>query len=313
MPFYKDRYILDALQAIEKQTNQNFTVYIGDDNSPNSIQRALDSVSDEFRKKIVYHRFTDNLGGKSLTKQWERCINLSSDEPYIWLFSDDDLMPADAVDRFYQFIGDAYSSDKDLIRFNVQIIDDNGTIIRPAQPHPHFETAESFLTRRLTGTCISSACEYIFSRRIYIEKNGFVEFPLAWCADDAAWINFSEQTGIYTIGGAPASWRMGGFNISSDKTSSYKLKIQACIEFLKFAEQKFSIDPHIKIDWLFGHLGLLNQTQKVKFYFHNALLSSGLFEKTFVVKTIVSRSVAKVNEKAKKAFSKVTGQPKQLS
>lgn len=81
---------------------QKFTVYVGDDCSTNDFA----SLINEYRNKIdiVYHRFDSNLGGRDLVGQWERCISLTQNEKWIWLFSDDDIIGSNCVDLFYKEI-----------------------------------------------------------------------------------------------------------------------------------------------------------------------------------------------------------------
>jgi len=90
---------------------------------------------------------------------------------------------------------------------------------------------------------ISSACEYIFSRNKYNENYGFVEFPLAWCSDDATWSVFGKQKGILTIPGEPISLRMSaGLNISSDAKHN-NLKFYAAVMFIKWIHQVCFLAP----------------------------------------------------------------------
>jgi glycosyltransferase involved in cell wall biosynthesis len=260
VPYYKNNFISEALNSIQQQTNQNFNLYIGDDASPYSITEFIDRVKDDFKERVSYHRFDENLGSKSLTKQWERCIALSADENYIWLFSDDDVMPFDAVQRFYDFINQSNKPSADLFRFNVSIIDNESKLIGSGKLHPPFETAENFAKRRMHGQCLSTACEFIFTRYIYESKNKFVEFPLAWCSDDATWIKFSEEKGIYTISGEPVLWRMSGLNISSDSEKSYKLKFTSAIRYVKFIDTLFVFSNEEKFEWLIGQLFLVGNS-----------------------------------------------------
>src|SRR5215469_8140780 len=99
IPAYKTRYLRDALQSIASQTNQNFRLYIGDDCSPEPIEKIVREFSDKL--KIEYHRFDKNFGGVSLAKQWKRCLHLST-EPWVWCFGDDDLMEPDCVAAFLE-------------------------------------------------------------------------------------------------------------------------------------------------------------------------------------------------------------------
>ena len=151
-----------------------------------------------------------------MVKQWERCVELSSDEEYIWLFSDDDLMHKNAVELFYRAI--KKRNEFDLYRFNIRQIDANGLFVSDPTNHPEIETAENFIFRRLKGETLSSASEYIFTRKSYKETGGFVNFPMAWGSDDATWYKFSRQGGIYTIPGDPVLWRISEENISAPGT-----------------------------------------------------------------------------------------------
>ena len=71
---------------------------------------------------LVYHRFSENMGGKDLVAHWERCIQLSA-EPFIWLFSDDDLMPADGVERVMEALSRPHHQRGYFFRFPLAVID----------------------------------------------------------------------------------------------------------------------------------------------------------------------------------------------
>lgn len=53
---------------------------------------------------------------------WERCIQLSA-EPFIWLFSDDDLMPADGVERVMEALSRPHHQRGYFFRFPLAVID----------------------------------------------------------------------------------------------------------------------------------------------------------------------------------------------
>lgn len=97
IPAYKGRFLKETLDSIAVQAHKDeFVLYIGDDASPERLDKIVESYQNKVN--LVYHRFSENMGGKDLVAHWERCIQLSA-EPFIWLFSDDDLMPADGVER----------------------------------------------------------------------------------------------------------------------------------------------------------------------------------------------------------------------
>ena len=102
IPAYKAEFLPAALDSIVAQTCKDFTLYVGDDCSSEPIGDVVEQYRDKI--ELVYLRFDTNLGGKDLVAQWERCIAMSQDEPYIWLFSDDDVMESNCVELLLQQI-----------------------------------------------------------------------------------------------------------------------------------------------------------------------------------------------------------------
>lgn len=292
IPAYKHQFLGQTLESIVDQTCKKFNLYIGDDASPFDLK----SIIDPFRKRITinYKRFEENQGLVSLTRQWGRCIELTENEEYIWLFSDDDLMPFDAVERFYKEIekGEYY----DLFRFNLQFINEENCLVRDKSNHPRFESSNDFLKRRLTFSTISAVCEYIFSRKTYKENSGFVEFPLAWCSDDATWAVFAGMTGVITIEGEPVSLRMSsGLNISSDIKNN-KLKFSAIVSFVIWINLNFKNDLDKKYYYLYlrSQINVLSVTLKQRFalsaslfkYVNPILLFSLILNRSIVYKSV---------------------------
>jgi glycosyltransferase involved in cell wall biosynthesis len=236
IPAFKKQFFMKALNSIACQTSKNFTLYIGDDDSKDDLYSIVKVFEKEI--EIVYKKFDFNLGSISLTKQWERCIKLSKEEKYIWLFSDDDIAPPEAVQRFYETIS-SKSDGYDLYRFNICYIDQHGNYKGEISNHPYFETSEDFIKRRLQFQTLSSACEYIFSRKVF-DRYGFIDFPLAWCADDATWAIFGKEHGIITITTQPVQFRLSGFNISTDSTLN-NIKFNSVLLFLKWCRNNFHL------------------------------------------------------------------------
>ena len=106
------------MDSIASQTCKDFTLYIGDDCSPNNIGEIVDKYEDKIN--IIYKRFDTNLGGKDLVAQWERCIDMTQNEEWIWLFSDDDMMDKNCVEEFYKTIED--NKDCDIFHFDINVI-----------------------------------------------------------------------------------------------------------------------------------------------------------------------------------------------
>jgi glycosyltransferase involved in cell wall biosynthesis len=236
IPAFKPDFLHDTLESLANQTDRNFCVYIGDDASPH----RLDLIIDGFRShlNIYYKRFTTNLGGISLVAHWNRCISLTS-EPYLCLFSDDDIMSSDCVMNFYQSLAGTKSR-FDLYRFNSAVIDSQGNLIAYHSLHPRIESNTDFMLNRLQFKRMSFISEYIFKRKAYERENGFVDFPLGWYSDDASWIVFSRLTGIYTIEQAIAYWRLSGKNISTTSNLTSYRKLKADILFARWIKSSIN-------------------------------------------------------------------------
>lgn len=265
IPAYKDEYLEETLFSLSNQTDKRFRVYIGDDCSPYNLKNIVSKFSDSLN--ILYHRFEQNLGGTSLTKQWERCVELSSEE-WIWLFSDDDIIQEDAVEVFYQSLGD----DSLFYKFNTRVIDEQGEIelnFSKFDKMNHLKgvvSTQQFIKNRLACNGFRSyAVEYIFHRSLY-KKNKFVELPLAWGADDATWFLYSiSNKETITVLDSVVFWRFSGINISSDVTSVRVVsnKIEASISYVRWMKEKtksygLEVKDSLLLDWLCMQLVGLN-------------------------------------------------------
>lgn len=215
---------MDSLAA---QTCKDFTVYVGDDCSPSDFGSLIEEYKN--RLDIRYTKFDTNLGGKDLVAQWTRCIELTEGEPWLWLFSDDDVMGEKCVECFYNTL--RKNSNYDLHHFNVSIINEDGAVVKRASQYPEVLSCSDFFKRRMVGPLDSYVVEYVFRRDTYNKTGGFQNFDMAWGADTATWVKFSRDKGIYTISGAEVFWRSSNVNISPNKSNivSYR-KLMSTID-----------------------------------------------------------------------------------
>jgi glycosyltransferase involved in cell wall biosynthesis len=228
VPAYKGSFLKQALESISAQTNKDFAVYVGDDNSPED----LETIVKEFEKDlpIQYRRFEQNIGKQSLIKSWERCVALSKNETWIWLFADDDEMGSDCVDAFYK----TNPRIENVYRFNMTMKLDKEKLLEPTD-YPSSEQPREFLASRLAYRYDSAMSNVIFSRDSYDKAGGFVEFPLAWGSDDASILEFASFGRIMTIPAGIVSWRQSDQNISANMTSDILLtKFHAREQYLKW-------------------------------------------------------------------------------
>lgn len=243
IPAYKIDFLKDALDSISQQTCKNFTVYVGDDNSPYNLENIVDKYSHKI--DIIYHRFTTNLGSKNLVLQWERCIELSKDEEWIWLFSDDDIMGKRCVELFYAEIE---KSNYDIYHFDIKEINENGIETGKESKYPEITSSYYLYKNKMSGKIISMVVENIFSRKIYLQCNKFEQFDLAWGSDTATWSKFAYQKGMKTIHNDYVYWRKSSLNITPSKDSSIiERKLNSLINFFEWSLSFFKSIPQWKL------------------------------------------------------------------
>lgn len=257
IPAYKAEYLAYTLESILNQSNKDFTLYIGDDRSPYNLFDIVEKFSGKIN--LVYHRFESNMGSFDLIGQWERCIELTKNEEWIWLFSDDDIMQPNCIERFFATLQKT-NSQYDLYRFNTNRIDHLNNTIGQATNNPPWESSADFLNRKLSRQTNSYAVEYIFNRKVYENNKGFVKFPSAWASDDATWALFGRQNGIYTIPNSFIKWRCSGQNLSGkhDPKLSHQ-KLDAVIQFVNWCNQNFSheVSDKVLLNWSLFQFRLL--------------------------------------------------------
>jgi len=229
IPFYKLTFFEATLQSLAHQTDKRFKVYVGDDASPEDCNALLQSFEGQF--DFVYHRFESNLGGISLTQQWERCIALSNDEEWLMILGDDDVLGENVVEEFYKTKQELDSEKINVLKFASVLIDEEGNHISSKYFHPVKEKATDAYYKHFIGESRSSLSEYIFRRSCYNQYN-FTDFPLAWHADDKAWLDFSEGGILYGCNDTHVQVRLSSENISGKKDNII-LKRKARLLFLE--------------------------------------------------------------------------------
>lgn len=271
LPYYKFTFFEETLQSLASQTDKRFKVYIGDDASIENPNVLLAKFQRKF--DFVYHRFETNLGGTSLTQQWERCIALSEKEHWLMILGDDDVLGKNVVAEFYKNLPEIEEIGSNVVRFTTQVIDGDGKAISGFFEHPKLEKATDSFWRKFKGETRSSLSEYFF-RKSKVEKKGFRNLPLAWYSDDLAILEFSEFGLIYSITEemifiryTDLSLSGNEFNKESKDLAKFKFFSIMYFEFKHFFEKQ---------DWMFLREKLVNSFMnriKIRNYFNVCFLS----------------------------------------
>jgi glycosyltransferase involved in cell wall biosynthesis len=229
IPYYKLTFFEETLQSLANQTDKRFKVYIGDDASLEDLSELLEQYRGKF--DFQYHRFADNLGGFSLTRQWERCIALSSNEEWIIILGDDDYLGLNVVEQFYSHLP-IFQEKTNVVRFASQLVYEPEKTKSKIYVNPVWESTTDSFYRKFKRIAMSSLSEYVFYRKGY-EKYGFYDYPLAWNSDDRAWLDFSDDKPIYSINEAVVYPRMSNMNITG-KSDNWKSKNESSAAFYHF-------------------------------------------------------------------------------
>lgn len=229
VPYYKLAFFDTTLNSFVNQTDKRFKVYIGDDASPESPIDLLESYKGAF--DFEYQRFEDNYGSLSLVKQWERCISMTKDEEWLMIFGDDDVMQPNCIATFYEKLEEIKKLDIKVVRFATQVINGEGIFISNVFFHPKLEKASDSFFRKFEKKNRSSLSEYVFLKESYL-KFGFCDYPLAWHSDDKAWLDFTNQSPIFSINEYFVSIRISNQNISGIRTNANE-KQQASFQFYR--------------------------------------------------------------------------------
>ena len=225
IPYYKLIFFESTLISLDNQTNKNFNVYIGNDGSLENPENLIAKFQHKFR--IKYFAFKDNLGTKSLTKQWERCIDLSKDEEWIMILGDDDVLGENVVEEFYNNLTQIIKV-SNVVRFATYKINGKSKLVSDIYTHPKIEKSIDFFFRQTR----SSLSEHIF-KKDKIEEIGFKNLPLAWHSDVLAVLEFSDFGNVFTINEAQVYVRISDISISG-KISNKTKKNQASSEFFYY-------------------------------------------------------------------------------
>ena len=229
IPFYKLTFFEATLQSLAHQIDKRFKVYIGDDASPEDCSVLLQQFQGQIDFK--YHRFDANLGAISLTQQWERCIALSNDEQWLMILGDDDVLGENVVAEFYKTKQQLDKEKINVLKFASVLIDEKGNHISSKYFHPVKEKAADAYYKHFIGESRSSLSEYIFRRSCYNQYK-FTNFPLAWHADDKAWLDFSQDGILFGCNEAIVQVRLSSENISG-RNDNITLKRKARMLFLE--------------------------------------------------------------------------------
>lgn len=262
IPFYKIDYFENCLQSVASQTDKRFTLYIGNDASPDNPTSLINKYLNTDHYK--YYQYSENLGSKNLALQWERILQNVTEE-WFQILGDDDVISANFVEEFYAQFQDKQDIDSNVVKFSQRWIDHTGQPLNDYTTYPHYISPIENWTNKFIKKHRSSLSEYIFCTAVY-KKHRFRQFPLAWGTDDFAVLEFSEDRKILFIDAANVQVRITDQSISGRNTdlaekafANYQFYGQILTKYLHRLPHDF-VRAQIKrqIDYAYHHKTKLN-------------------------------------------------------
>lgn len=225
IPFYKIDFFEETIKSIASQTNRKFTLYIGNDASPDNplliIQKYFND--DEYH----YFNYTENFGSKNLTLQWARVLENVKEE-WFQILGDDDIISENFIEEFYNHY--RYLEHVNVLKCNNLVWDEAENILFNMFMNytSGLYNSADFFVMKLENRANSSLSEHLFRNSVF--KNiKLKNYPLAWHSDDYLVLEMSDAGFLYFIAESKVYIReyKGSISGKQDNLSEKELASQA--------------------------------------------------------------------------------------
>lgn len=224
IPYYKLNFFEETLRSVANQNNKNFTLYIGNDASPDD---PLPLIRKYFPDEVYnYYNYKTNLGGENLALQWERILE-NINEEWFQILGDDDTISENFVEEFYDNLKFVERNKSNVIKIKQCWINENGFRITENSNYTKILPVKFAWRKKHFENYKSSLSEHIFRTSTYKIKR-FRQLPLAWYSDDLAVLDFSSDGPIIFIDNALVNIRISTINISSREDNICEKNIAKC-------------------------------------------------------------------------------------
>ena len=195
VPYFKIDYFEECIKSLANQSNKRFSIYIGNDLSPNDPLPIIDKYLSA--GQYSYFNYSENFGGKNLAFQWMRILE-EIKEPWFQILGDDDSIALNFVEEFYKHLA-VVDSRCHVLKFN-SVLDFVGE--KEERYYSGFRTGYydtyNLILRKISGGLNSSLSEHIFRTNRFKEV-GFNIYPLAWHTDDYLILRMSGFEKTYFV------------------------------------------------------------------------------------------------------------------
>ena len=265
LPAYKARFFREAIENILNQTYSEFELIIVNDASPEDLDSIVNSYSDE---RIRYYRNKENIGGRDLVAQWNKCLSYTNAD-YVILASDDDVYSPLYLEKMNELV--CKYPDVYVFRPRIQIIDSSSSILYQFGALSEKVNQIEYIYHWMRGCVGSGIGHFIFNREMLLSQDGFFSLPLAWGSDDVTVINMAKS-GLVFSPHILFSFRKSGINITSKRNDVVTLR------------KKWQSYKTFEV-WLEELVGTLGKSNHAQNDFYNYIKRN--YKKTFMAGLVV--------------------------
>jgi glycosyltransferase involved in cell wall biosynthesis len=179
-----ERYLRSTLESVLAQTCPHFEIVILENCSQDDTVRVITEFADP-RIRLLQAR--EPL---TIEENWSRILDLQLND-YMTILSHDDLLYPDYLEEITGLIRQNLSATLYHTHFN--LIDENGSILRPCQPVPFIESGIEFLQARHHRRRDSYGTGYVMRSEDYKRVGGIPPFANLMFADDYVWYRLAAS------------------------------------------------------------------------------------------------------------------------
>lgn len=234
IPAYKATYLEESIRSAVNQTYKNIEIVVVNDHSPYDITPIVESFHDE---RIRYYINEENIGGKDLVAQWNKCLSYAQGE-YFCLLCDDDTYEPQFVEKLLG-LAEQYP-DVDVFRARAKMVDKNGKLLDFYSSSPSFETAYDYMFHKLKGFRLQAIPEFMLRVSHMREMGGYYSLPRAWGSDSISMFLLGMENGIASTNDVLISLRQSDENISFNFKDDSREKMEAAEQYRKKCKELIS-------------------------------------------------------------------------
>ena len=237
IPAYRASSIHKTLYSLSAQTDRRFTVYVGDDASPEDLATIVSGFED--RLHIVYYRFPDNYGPEKATEHLKRCLGLIGDESFICILSDDNELTPKCIRRFRRTA--ASHPDYDVYHWNCDTIDVRSEVTEMGRRFRRKMTVGQMFRRVFIAGAPLSVSSFVFRRDALLNALSGEE-TLAK-ATLAALFKAAREKGVLTVRCSRVLLRRHPDSLSDNPATAAE-SAKAVFSFLLWTEGFFAMEEY---------------------------------------------------------------------